>query len=356
MNGYSRRRALGVLAMSAVGGCVGRVLEQEDESVSTADKGEIPYRSQQRYIGWSLEEIEENTFISAGPDEIPSIDEPVFAGADETHLDDDQPVFGVEKDGDAYAYPQRILVFHEIVSHTIDGVPVAVTYCPLTGTTQGFERGSTAFGVSGRLVNNNLVMFDRATESHWPQMLATASTGPHQGHSLREFQIVWTTWKRWRQRYPDTDVLTEETGYVRRYGDDPYGGYAPRSGYYAEDANPMFFPLVENDAVPPKRVVIGTRTTEGAIAFEKDAVLNAGIKEGSIGETPYVAVRDESLETAYVYEGVTADSIEAVDGDNAYRVDGDTYAPETLPYRRRVAFDGFYFAWFGFYPEMTYVT
>lgn len=45
------------------------------------------------------------------------------------------------------------------------GAPVSVTYCPLTGTVLGFERGETTFGVSGRLINNNLVVYDLGTEA-----------------------------------------------------------------------------------------------------------------------------------------------------------------------------------------------
>ncbi|MFB6360765.1 MAG: DUF3179 domain-containing (seleno)protein, partial [Halobacteriales archaeon] len=60
----------------------------------------------------------------------------------------------------AKAYPQNVLVWHEITNDVIDGDPISVTYCPLTGTVQGFDRGETTLGVSGRLLNNNLIMYD----------------------------------------------------------------------------------------------------------------------------------------------------------------------------------------------------
>jgi len=85
-----------------------------------------------------------------GKDGIPSIDDPQFIrAADADFLAPGDPVFGVDRDGVTKAYPQKILVAHEIVNDELDGTPVAVTYCPLTGTVQGFERGNTEFGVSG---------------------------------------------------------------------------------------------------------------------------------------------------------------------------------------------------------------
>jgi hypothetical protein len=158
--------------------------------------GAPPTADQQLPLPMSPGELRENA-QSGGPskDGIPSIDEPSFVDPGNVgFLDPGDPVFGVARDGAVKAYPQKILVSHEIVNDTLDGTPVSVTYCPLTGTVQGFERGSTTFGVSGRLINNNLVMYDRASDTWWPQLLATSIPGPwNEGpeiRSLREFRLV----------------------------------------------------------------------------------------------------------------------------------------------------------------------
>ena len=392
MDRTSRRGLLGVIGTGAIAGCLGGATESigagsidddgpdddsadadrdgsgedvdepgESDDAAPAEGGDgPPTRSEPRYVPWDLDDLF-NEQLDGGPgvDGIPSIDEPVFADADDEEIDlhDDHPVFGVAFDGDARAYPQEILVWHEIVNDTIAGESVAVTYCPLTGTAQGFYRRETTLGVSGMLVNSNLIMWARATDSRWPQVLATAMYGEHEGESLREFQVIWTSWERWRSVHPDTKVLTENTGFQRRYGDDPYGSYADgsRSGYYAEDVDTMFPPLETIDAVPPKRVVVGTRTTDGALAFEKEPLLEARLKEGSIDDTSYLAVADHALATAYVYEGATAADVDPIDDENAYRVDGETYAPGELPFDRRIAFDAMHFAWYGFYPDTEYV-
>jgi len=296
---------------------------------------------------------------SGGPskDGIPSIDEPRFVGADAVDfLDERDVVFGVVHEGVARAYPQRILANHEIVNDVLAGDPVAVTYCPLTGTAMGFHRGETTFGVSGRLINNNLVMYDRATETWWPQILATSIPGPWnedpETRSLTEFRLVWTRWAHWRGQHPDTEVLSTETGYARNYRTDPYGSYTPLSGYY-EDGSPMFPPLPGDDRYGPKTVVIGARTADGAVAFHKESLREAGVLTGRLGETPVLAVYDPRYDTGYVYANPDERSF-SFDADCGHVVgDGTTYAPDSLALSRVYAFDAMWFAWSGYYPETT---
>jgi hypothetical protein len=167
-----------------------------------------------------------------------------------------------------------VLVLQGDCNDVVESTPVSVTYCPLTGTAMGFDRGSTTFGVSGRLVNNNLIMYDRATETWWPQVLATAVPGPWNPEpplrSLREFRVIWTTFERWRSAHPDTVVLSRETGFAKNYDRDPYGAYNPRRGYYGPAAEPLFGTLNDDGRLPPKAVVIGARSSTGAVAFAKD--------------------------------------------------------------------------------------
>ncbi|MGM0606617.1 MAG: DUF3179 domain-containing protein [Halobacteriota archaeon] len=348
----SRRRAIALVGTSVLAGCLGTPTQSADTATESDSSGP-PVAADRLYVPYELSELETRS-VSGGPgqDGIPSIDDPNFVPGSESSLTPDAPVFGVVRGDDVRAYPQHVLVFHEIVNDVLDGDPVAVTYCPLTGTAQGFERGSTTFGVSGDLVNSNLIMYDRGSESRWPQILSTAISGPLEGKSLREFPVTWTTWGRWREAHPETELLTDDTGYQRRYGNDPYGSYAPESGYYSSD-NTMFRPLAETDAVHKKRVVIGHRSTVGTIAFDKQTLLDRRVLSGSIGHREFTAVADDRLETGYVYR-TTGATVEPI-GDTEYRVDGASFGPEELPFDRVLAFDGMHFAWYGFYPDVTYV-
>jgi hypothetical protein len=366
MNRSRRRflRGVGVAGALGLGGCLGgpdsgggalddSATDTETGDGSGTDAPRPPTADRALYLGYDREHIDGQVVSGGVPkDGIPAIDDPQFVGAGEVPLDDGDPVFGLVRGDDVRAYPQQILVHHEIVNDVVDGDPVAVTYCPLTGTAQGFERGPVEFGVSGTLVNSNLVMYDRGTDTRWPQILATAIDGPLAGETLQEFRVVWTTWGEWQSVHPETEVLSRETGYTRRYGDDPYGRYNPPRGYYASDRT-LFEPLSRDDRAHTKAVVVGTRTADGALAFDKESLLNAGVASGSIAGQQYVAVADESLSTGYVYANPDGLSVEAA--ADRYRVDGETAAADSLPLSRSLAFDAMWFAWAGFYPETGYV-
>jgi len=368
MHRTSRRRLLAALGggTAALAGCAGPTDpsggdgSSPDDGSDATESGTEPSRDgtptadEQLPLPTSPAELREAA-RSGGPpkDGIPSIDDPSFVDPDEVDfMTPGDPVFGVVRDGVARAYPQMILAQHEIVNDVIAGDPVAVTYCPLTGTVQGFERGGTTFGVSGRLINNNLVMYDRETETWWPQMLATSIPGPWNGdpdiETLREFRLVWTTWERWRDRHPETTVLSTDTGSAKNYGRDPYGGYNPRTGYYANGS--LLFPALNNDdTFDRKTVVMGARTPEGAAAFLKDSLRSERLVGGEIGNTPVLAVHDDRLDTAYVYRNPEGKAFEQ-DGSEVVG-DGGRYAPDGLPLERIHTFDAMWFAWAGYYPD-----
>ncbi|MFC7072018.1 DUF3179 domain-containing protein [Halovenus rubra] len=337
-----------------------------DESVESADvtgpsddsesDGTLPLKDPEISVPYELTALEEDAISGGVPkDGIPSIDEPSFddASLGDENMDDGDPVFGVEIDGIQKAYPQYILVFHEVVNDTFGDRSVGVTYCPLTGSVLGFERGGVELGVSGMLVNSNLIMYDRNTDSWWPQIHPVSPLGERNGLRLREFQVTWTTWGRWKEAYPDTQVLTEDTGRVRNYGSDPYGSYNPPSGYYS-DSNTLFAPRHENDEYHPKDVFIGARSGDGAVGFLKDSLRDRRLLETTVDGTPYLAAYHEQLDSAWVYrndEGVMFDAT-----DDGYEgPDSTIHAADELPLTSVNAFDVLWFSWYGYYPETTIV-
>ncbi|ABI57842.1 DUF3179 domain-containing protein [Alkalilimnicola ehrlichii MLHE-1] len=294
--------------------------------------------------------------LSGGPgkDGIPAIDNPAFQAASEAdaRLDDGDRVVGLYHDGEARAYPQSILVWHEIVNDTVAGENIAVTYCPLTGTALGYLRGETTLGVSGRLVNSNLIMFDRASDSLWPQILSAGIGGPHEGQGLEEVRVVWTTWGRWRERHPDTRVLTTDTGYLRNYNRDPYGGYNPVRGYYAPNASPIFPVRPSSDRYPPKEEVFGIRTASAAVALDRDHLAAAGVVNIPLGDDHLVVVHDPGLDTGWAFR---ADEAVALD-PTALRFgpEGPVH-PELADLERVNGFEAMWFAWYAFYPDTVVV-
>lgn len=311
----NRRAFLGVTATLLATGCLGSSTPEGNPDA------ELPLAETTPPLSHTLDAVND-AIVSGGvpKDGIPSIDDPSHGSGD--YLRDGDVVFGVELGGEARAYPQRVLVWHEIVNDTLNDTNISVTYCPLTGTALGFKRGETTLGVSGNLVNSNLVMYDRKTESLWPQVLGRAVRGDLEGEALREFRVVWTTWRRWREEHPGTDALTQDTGFARNYSSDPYGGYNPRTGYY--DSGDPNFPVMNTDPrYAPKEVVVGARTQDGAVAFHKDTLRQEGSLTKEVSGTPHTSRYDESLDTAWVSR------------------DGEPVN----------AFDSMWFAWAAFYPD-----
>jgi hypothetical protein len=170
-------------------------------------------------------------------DGIPSIDNPSFLAADEARfLDAEDRVLGLFLDGQARAYPIAILNWHEVVNDSIGEKAVAVTFCPLCGTGIAFDAGTAqqprTFGVSGLLYNSDVLLYDRESESLWSQIMMQAISGPAKGDRLKPLALQHTSWQAWRERHPETQVLSTDTGFSRDYDSDPYAGYASSEGLY----------------------------------------------------------------------------------------------------------------------------
>jgi len=96
--------------------------------------------------------------VEDGPrrDTIPPIFDPQFVPANgETKVGPMEPVLSIIIDGDARAYPLRILLWHEIVNDVVGGVPILVSYCPLCNSgviyDRRFDGEVLSFGNTGRI-------------------------------------------------------------------------------------------------------------------------------------------------------------------------------------------------------------
>ena len=163
-------------------------------------------------------------------DGIPSINQPRFVSAqDATFLGKKDRVLGVVRNGIAKAYPIRILDRHEIVNDTFSDEGVVVTYCPLCFSGMAFSISTDSiaqtFGVSGLLFNSDVLLYDHQTGSLWSQIRSQAISGALRGTEIRPVVTSHTTWPDWLSRYPDTQVLSTDTGYGMNYRKSPYTEY-----------------------------------------------------------------------------------------------------------------------------------
>ncbi|MFQ5653387.1 MAG: DUF3179 domain-containing (seleno)protein [Planctomycetota bacterium] len=144
-------------------------------------------------------------------------------------------VIGVAIGSEARAYPIRILSWHEVVNDELGGVPIAVTYSPLSDSVAVFERRRQGevleFGVSGLLLDAHLLLFDRRAvpeeESLWSQLRRQAISGPAaaSGEVLRVIPARVLSWRDWLEAHPVTTVMRGDPAYARQYKSDPYVSY-----------------------------------------------------------------------------------------------------------------------------------
>ncbi len=209
------------------------------------------------------------------PDAIPAIDLPQFtsvAAADD-YISDSEAVIAVEINGDARAYPVGILTFHEIVNDNVGGVPVSITYCPLCNSAVTFDRRvrgtETSFGVSGRLYNSALVMYDRATQSLWTHFDGRAVVGTLTGERLEPVSTPLLAWGDFKAAYPDGLVLDRDaTGFPGRalsYFTNPYGRYD-------QVGTRTLFPTSGDDRLDDKERVVAVALGDEAAAWQLDVV------------------------------------------------------------------------------------
>jgi hypothetical protein len=151
-------------------------------------------------------------------------------------LGDDDLVIGYASKGDAYAYPLKILNYHEIVNDYIDGVPLLVSYCPLCASAVVYERELDGdvllFGNTSALHESDMVMYDHQTGSYWFQVVGEGIVGALTGKRLKALPSVTIAWGEWKRQHPDTLVLSKDLGLLNVPGNpylsDPFAGYARR--------------------------------------------------------------------------------------------------------------------------------
>jgi hypothetical protein len=314
-----RRRAyLAAVSTGALAGCQGRIGGAGDRT-STPATGSSGSRGTAA-TGDDLPVPDSALQRGAPRDAIPAITDPVFAAdwrdvrersqryepslPSGLALSDDDRVIGVERAGEARAYPLRVLTWHEVVNDDLGG-PLLVTYCPLCGSAVTAERTvggePTVFGVSGLLYMADLVMYDAATESLWSQILAQAIQGPRTGDRLTLTPSSLTTWGAWRDDHPDTSVLlpppisdTVAGRVSRRYAVNPYAAYGDSRRIGIGDRE-------ENGRLHPKTLVIGVTADGESRAYPLPAVRAEGAVTDTVGNVPVVVVAD-GADQLYAYD------------------------------------------------------
>ena len=231
--------------------------------------------------------------LSGGPpkDGIPAVDHPKYVSIQEADgwLDPAEPVLVVEVGQESRAYPIQILMWHEIVNDTLNGLPLTITFCPLCNTGIAFERTVLGqvldFGTTGRLRYSNLILYDRQSESWWQQASGQAITGVLTGYQLNFYPVRIVAWEQYKTAFPRGSVLSRDTGFTRRYGQNPYQGY--------DDLNntPFLYagPATPGGLQPMSRVLTIDLDGEAA-AYPYELLEKMGVVNDSLAGQPVVVL------------------------------------------------------------------
>ena len=249
------------------------------------------------------------------------------------------------------------------------GKPVAVTYCPLCFTNQVFDRtlsdgNVVEFGTSGKLYNSNLVMYDRKSNSLWSQALGEGIVGEYAGVKLERLPFDIAYWKEWKKLYPESKVLSRETGSIRPYGADPYGDY------YSNDL--ILFPIANDDKrLGLKEIVIGLEHENQYKAYKLQDIETKKIINDAIGDDNKIALvslhpfmtrvfdrvidnenKDDKIGVDLLYNETTNILIDQVTNSEV-NFDGKfILGPLENKQLKRLPMDqGFWFEWVAFHPE-----
>lgn len=278
----------------------------------------------------------------------PLVNPKTLAAAEAGYLKDSQPVFGIAWNGEARAYPKRILAWHEMARDTIGGLDLAIVYCTLCGTVIPYRspRGVT-LGTSGLLYESSKLMFDEETLSLWPTLEGRPAVGglsTGDAASLPQLDIapvVTTTWGEWRRQHPQTRVLSLDTGHQRDYGE----GVAYRD-YFGTDE--LMFPVSRADrrmknkaevlvirrAAPKPPLAIAVKLLGQRAILQHDGYVVMTTAAGA--SRVYRAAGPEPLPEALLRNALAAET--------ELRLDGVAALPRVPAHR------AFWFGWYAQFP------
>jgi cytochrome c biogenesis protein CcdA len=238
--------------------------------------------------------------ISGGPpkDGIPAIDEPTFIPLSDFDRPDSVQTIVLVGGSETRVYPYNILTWHEIVNDEFEGTPVAITFCPLCGSAIVFNRTLpdntvSTFGVSGSLLESNMIMYDRETENLWQQSTGKTLAGSfHEAElTIEPFQLL--TLGEVRETYPNARVLSEDTGYSRNYARNPYAGYESDNRF-------VFEPSDIDTTFEPKTIMVVFRDNATTFAAPWLALRASGIATVTEGNTTYTLTVTDAGELSIV--------------------------------------------------------
>ena len=244
-----------------------------------------------------------STGVSYGA--IPSLYRPKYDRIQEANLSssDDDIVFVVMLPDGPRIYPQRIMVWHQVVNEIVDDLAYVITYCPTTGTLMAYDASMAGlnliFDPEGRIYDGNSVLIDRNSGSLWLQETGMAFEGPLMGRGLPTLPVFWTNWGAAKRVFPTAQVLSKPAG-NRPYGRDPYGSYQRQESYYLNDK--LIYPVERVDRRFHRKTPMLCLEYQGyLLGIDIGYVKKKGAVNFFIGPHALLAAYDQKLEVVRIF-------------------------------------------------------
>ncbi len=291
----------------------------------------------------------------------------VLPASDARYLRDSNIVFGVVVNGEARAYPKRILAWHEMAIDRLGGTELTVVYCTLCGTVIPYNSvvggHQRRFGTSGLLYRSNKLMFDEETMSLWSTLEGKPVVGAlvDRGLEMTSHAAVTTTWGEWRALHPATTVLSLDTGHKRDYGE----GAAYRA-YFSNDR--LYFEVSRKDRRLKNKdevLVMQVRPAAGGeaqpVAIAADFLARTPVFHFEAAGRRLLAITSPrganrvyavgQHQVVFQSRPVTGDLVDTAGRSWRMTEDALTLADGSITLPRVVAHRAFWFGWYAQYPS-----
>ncbi len=218
-----------------------------------------------------------------------------FAASNTDTTDKNELVIGVAINGQAKAYPIRIIGYHHQVMDTIGNMPVMVTYCTVCRTGRVYSPIVNGRKESFRLVGMdhfNAMFEDAATGSWWQQATGKVIAGKLKGSALKEFPSKQLTLQAWLREYPNSFVMQPDTTFNKQY-----------AGLADYDDGTVKSSLEKRDSASWKRKswVIGVIRNRASKAYDWNEIAKAGVIDDAVADMPVVLALEKDSASFHVY-------------------------------------------------------
>lgn len=272
----------------------GKTNEGTNPVVNTPSSGlpeEVAFQNKGLSTNTAKASIPLDKVLDGGPgkDGIPSLTNPKFVDINEAEksIKDDMDGLVVSVGNTVKFYPYSIMVWHEIVNDVVGDKPLVVTFCPLCGSAIVFDT-TDQFGVSGKLYESNLLMYDKKTESLWSQSIGTAVVGDRTGEKLTVYSSQVLSFKIFKEKWPNGKVMSTNTGFSRNYDLYPYGDY--------NSSDDIIFPIsIEDTRLPAKEIMYVVNAYDRSVAFQVSELSATSVSADVDGQKVTASIVDGEI-------------------------------------------------------------